>query len=95
MGNQRKVRYKIFVTCETYFNMFYRLTTYQRRQLEGCLCRVPKHFYNDVWDVITRTPHGIRVMGNLIPQQPTLSNMTKSEITFSLLVEEVLFFYQY
>ncbi|XP_065164610.1 probable phosphorylase b kinase regulatory subunit beta isoform X2 [Atheta coriaria] len=67
-----------------------KLTTYQRRQLEGCLCRVPKHFYNDVWDVITRTPHGIRVMGNLIPQQPTLSNMTKSEITFSLLVEEML-----
>lgn len=36
-----------------------------------------------------RTPKGLRVAGNVIPQQPTLSNMTKSELTFSLLVEEV------
>lgn len=36
-----------------------------------------------------RTPQGLRVAGNVIPQQPTLSNMTKSELAFSLLVEEV------
>ncbi|XP_072377153.1 probable phosphorylase b kinase regulatory subunit beta isoform X2 [Diabrotica undecimpunctata] len=66
------------------------LTSRQKRQLEGCLCRVPSSFYNQVWDVMTRTPEGIRVAGNLIPQQPTLSNMTRSELTFSLLVEEML-----
>lgn len=61
----------------------------QRRQLQGCLCRVPSSFYNQVWDVMMRTPKGITVMGNVIPQQPTLSNMAKTEITFSLLVEQV------
>ncbi|CAG9854630.1 unnamed protein product [Phyllotreta striolata] len=66
------------------------LTPRQKRQLEGCLCRVPSSFYNQVWDVMTRTPEGIMVAGNLIPQQPTLSNMTRSELTFSLLVEEML-----
>lgn len=67
-----------------------RLTPLQRRQLEGCLCRVPTSFYNQVWDVMTRTPQGIRVLGNVIPQHPTLSNMSRTELTFSLLVEEVL-----
>ncbi|XP_056632018.1 probable phosphorylase b kinase regulatory subunit beta isoform X1 [Diorhabda carinulata] len=66
------------------------LTSRQKRQLEGCLCRVPSSFYNQVWDVMTRTPAGVKVAGNLIPQQPTLSNMTRSELTFSLLVEEML-----
>lgn len=61
----------------------------QRRQLEGCLCRVPASFYNQVWDVMTRTPQGIRVLGNVIPQHPTLSNMSRTELTFALLVEEV------
>ncbi|XP_018570272.1 probable phosphorylase b kinase regulatory subunit beta isoform X2 [Anoplophora glabripennis] len=66
------------------------LTPRQKRQLEGCLCRVPSSFYSHVWDVMMRTPQGIKVSGNVIPQQPTLSNMTRSEITFSLLVEEML-----
>lgn len=33
----------------------------QRRQLEGCLCRVPSKFYNLVWDVLDRCPLGINV----------------------------------
>ncbi|KAJ8972230.1 hypothetical protein NQ314_000272 [Rhamnusium bicolor] len=69
------------------------LTPQQKRQLEGCLCRVPSSFYNQVWDVMTRTPQGIKVAGNVIPQQPTLSNMTRSELTFSLLVEQVIHIY--
>lgn len=67
----------------------FRLTPLQKRQIEGCLCRVPSYFYNKVWDVMLRTPEGIKVMGNVIPQQPTMSNMTRSEITFALLVEQV------
>lgn len=38
-----------------------KLTPLQRRQLEGCLCRVPNQFYNLVWDVLQRTPNGISV----------------------------------
>lgn len=36
-----------------------------------------------------RTPKGLIVEGNVIPQEPTMSNMTKNELTFSLLVEQV------
>ncbi|CAH2067131.1 unnamed protein product, partial [Iphiclides podalirius] len=66
------------------------LTPLQRRQLEGCLCRVPKHFYIQVWDILLRTPKGIIVQGHAIPAQPTLVNMSRSELSFALLVEEAL-----
>ncbi|XP_050295730.1 probable phosphorylase b kinase regulatory subunit beta isoform X2 [Anthonomus grandis grandis] len=66
------------------------ITALQRRQLVGCLCRVPPTFYDEVWDVMSRTPKGVIVEGNVIPQQPTMSNMTKNELTFSLLVEQML-----
>lgn len=66
------------------------LTCLQRRQLEGCLCRVPDHFYTMVYDVMARTPLGIKLCGHHLPQQPTLSNMTRSEITFALVIEEML-----
>ncbi|GBP87004.1 Probable phosphorylase b kinase regulatory subunit beta [Eumeta japonica] len=61
-----------------------------RRRLEGCLCRVPKHFYIQVWDILLRTPQGIIVEGHCIPAQPTLVNMSRSELSFALLVEEAL-----
>ncbi|XP_046961830.1 probable phosphorylase b kinase regulatory subunit beta [Vanessa cardui] len=66
------------------------LTPLQRRRLEGCLCRVPKHFYVQVWDILLRTPNGIVVEGHAIPAQPTLVNMSRSELSFALLVEEAL-----
>ncbi|XP_037042140.1 probable phosphorylase b kinase regulatory subunit beta isoform X2 [Bradysia coprophila] len=65
-----------------------KLTPLQRRQLEGCLCRVPDQFYNLVWDVLTRTPNGISVQGHHLPASPTLTSMSRSELSFSLLVEE-------
>ncbi|XP_075211939.1 putative phosphorylase b kinase regulatory subunit beta isoform X2 [Lycorma delicatula] len=61
-----------------------------RRRIEGCLCRVPPLFYNLVWDIMVRTPQGIKVQGHILPQQPTLTNMTRSELNFALLVEEIL-----
>lgn len=67
-----------------------RLTVLGRRRLEGCLCRVPAHFYNHVWEVLLRCPGGICVNEQELPQQPTLSNMTRSELTFALLVESLL-----
>lgn len=84
--------YYFLLLLEVFYRIIYtflRLTYQQRRQLEGCLCRVPKHFYRQVWDVLTKTPEGIKFMGKTLHQQPTLSDMTKSELSFSLLVEEV------
>ncbi|XP_044021061.1 probable phosphorylase b kinase regulatory subunit beta isoform X2 [Aphidius gifuensis] len=66
------------------------LTVICRRKIEGSLCRVPAHFYNQVWEVLMRCPGGIRVNGQELPQQPTLTNMSRSELTFSLLVESIL-----
>ncbi|XP_029168646.1 probable phosphorylase b kinase regulatory subunit beta isoform X3 [Nylanderia fulva] len=66
------------------------LTVLGRRKIEGCLCRVPAHFYNQVWEVLMRCPGGIVVNGRELPQQPTVSCMTRSEITFALLVESLL-----
>lgn len=62
----------------------------QRRQLEGCLCRVPTQFYGYVWDILGRIPAGIEVQGHMLPAMPTLVNMSRSELSFSLLVEEML-----
>jgi len=68
-----------------------RITSYKRRQIEGCLARVPEGFYQKVWNVLKKTPSGIAVQGHFLAQQPTLSNMTMSELNFSLLVEDMLF----
>ncbi|XP_054258864.1 probable phosphorylase b kinase regulatory subunit beta isoform X3 [Macrosteles quadrilineatus] len=67
-----------------------KLTPLQRRQLEGCLCRVPSQFYVQVWDILVRVPQGIRTQGHTLPHQPTLTNMTRSELNFGLLVEDIL-----
>lgn len=66
------------------------MSPFQKRKLEGCLCRVPANFYSQVWDVLTKTAYGIKVMSFIIPQHPTLSNMTRSEIKFALIVEQML-----
>ncbi|XP_041375340.1 phosphorylase b kinase regulatory subunit beta-like isoform X2 [Gigantopelta aegis] len=65
-------------------------TPFQKRRLDGALNRVPKDFYDKVWQILERTPGGIKVAGYLLPQQPTLSDMTMYELNFSLLVEQML-----
>lgn len=82
--------YFVFSLGDQHFMVCFSLTPLQRRRLEGCLCRVPIHFYVQVWDVMSRTPQGITVQGNNLPQNPTLSNMTQSELNFALLIEEML-----
>lgn len=62
----------------------------QRRKLEGCWCRVPTHFYEQVWDVMSRTPKGIYIRGIMFPHHSALLNMTRSELNFALLIEETL-----
>ncbi|XP_008290224.1 phosphorylase b kinase regulatory subunit beta isoform X2 [Stegastes partitus] len=61
-----------------------------RRQIDGSLNRTPLGFYDRVWQILERTPNGIVVAGNHLPQQPSLSDMTMYEMNFSLLVEDTL-----
>ncbi|XP_062442538.1 phosphorylase b kinase regulatory subunit beta isoform X4 [Rhea pennata] len=61
-----------------------------RRQIDGSLNRTPAGFYDRVWQILERTPDGLIVAGNFLPQQPTLSDMTMYEMNFSLLVEDML-----
>ncbi|XP_033753778.1 phosphorylase b kinase regulatory subunit beta-like isoform X2 [Pecten maximus] len=65
-------------------------TPLQRRQLDGALNKVPKDFYDRVWQILENTPGGIKVAGYHLPQHPTLSDMTMYELNFSLLVEQML-----
>jgi phosphorylase kinase alpha/beta subunit len=60
------------------------------RQMEGALNRVPIDFYDRVWNILNRTPAGVKSTGYYLPQQPTLSDMTLYELNFALLVEQML-----
>lgn len=59
-----------------------KLTSLQRRQLEGCLCRVPDQFYNLVWDVLQRTPNGISVQVTLTQFLIVLIKFIKINLKF-------------
>ncbi|CAH8460774.1 unnamed protein product [Schistosoma rodhaini] len=39
-----------------------------QRQLDGCLGVVPSTFYQDVYFILERSPHGILIYGKLLPQ---------------------------
>ncbi|CAF1066408.1 unnamed protein product [Rotaria sp. Silwood1] len=65
-------------------------SSYQKRQMDGALSRVPTNFYEHVWSILERTPKGIKLCNILLPQQPTLSDMTDYELNFSLKIEEML-----
>lgn len=41
-----------------------------RRQIDGSLNRTPLGFYDRVWQILERTPNGIMVAGNHLPQVP-------------------------
>lgn len=56
-------------------------TPIQRRQLDGALSRVPKDFYERVWEILERTPGGIKVAGYLLPQVGSLSTNRKLTIS--------------
>ncbi|KAM7535495.1 hypothetical protein Aperf_G00000092020 [Anoplocephala perfoliata] len=57
-----------------------------QRQLDGCLGRVPSTFYESVYHILERAPCGILFINNLLPQNPTLMDMTPHDLN---LVEEV------
>ncbi|KFM76788.1 Phosphorylase b kinase regulatory subunit beta, partial [Stegodyphus mimosarum] len=84
----RKVLYRVLTLAENGSNT--KLSIHQRRQIEGALCRVPKNFYDRVWDIMTRTTEGIIVEGYHLPQQPTLTEMTVYDLKFATEVEMFL-----
>ncbi|CAF0750479.1 unnamed protein product [Rotaria sordida] len=65
-------------------------SSFQKRQMDGALCRVPADFFEHVWSILERTPGGIKLCGAFLPQQPTLSDMTDYELNFSLKIDEML-----
>ncbi|CAF0784844.1 unnamed protein product, partial [Didymodactylos carnosus] len=67
-----------------------RRTYFQKRQMDGALCRVPIQFFEHAWYILEKTPGGIKLCDYLLPQQPTLSDMTDYELNFSLKIDEML-----
>jgi len=61
----------------------------KKRRVSGALHRVPQNFYPKVWDVLAKSK-GIKHAGNLLPRDPTVSEMTRSETNFALRVENIL-----
>jgi hypothetical protein len=62
---------------DTLIVAFLQLTVYQVRQLSGCLIRVPRNFYEDIWYILKKTPGGIYFNDQHLPQEPTLSKMSR------------------
>lgn len=61
----------------------------QRRQFSGALNRTPFRFYDKVWNILGRTPAGLSIANYYLPQQPTLSDMTQTDLNFALRIEEM------
>ncbi|CAJ0601597.1 unnamed protein product [Cylicocyclus nassatus] len=66
------------------------LSPLQTRRLNGALNRMPVNFYDRVWLILERARDGIIIAAQFLPQQPTLSDMTEFELTFSYKIEEML-----
>ncbi|XP_071503310.1 phosphorylase b kinase regulatory subunit beta-like [Diadema antillarum] len=64
-------------------------TWLQRRQFSGALNRTPPQFYDKVWNILSRTPSGLSIANYYLPQQPTLSDMTQTDLNFALRIEEM------
>ncbi|XP_064639915.1 phosphorylase b kinase regulatory subunit beta-like isoform X2 [Lineus longissimus] len=77
-------------SSDSVFILGYKRSSIWRRQLDGALNRVPKDFYEKVWQILEKTAGGLKVAGYHLPQQPTLSDMTLYELNFMLLVEQML-----
>lgn len=42
-----------------------------------------------VWMILGRTPGGFIIANQYLPQQPTLSDMTKTDLNFALKIEQM------
>lgn len=78
----RKVLYRVLTDDD--------LSMHEKRRIEGAFCRVPPDFYDKVWEILGRISGGITIAGHHLDSSSTLNQMTKHELNFSLLVEELL-----
>ncbi|KAG0711404.1 putative phosphorylase b kinase regulatory subunit beta [Chionoecetes opilio] len=67
-----------------------KLTPQQIRVVDGCLGRTPKRFYEKVFNILRKTPLGVRLCDQLLPQHPTISEMSAGELNFALTVQSLL-----
>ncbi|KAF2353900.1 Glycoside hydrolase family 15/Phosphorylase b kinase regulatory chain family, partial [Trinorchestia longiramus] len=62
----------------------------QIRFINGCLGRTPANFYDKVWLVLQKTPGGLTLLERSLPQQPTISELSPTEMSFAKAVQELL-----
>lgn len=43
-----------------------------------------------MWHILVKTPGGVRLGDQILPQQPTLSEMSHSDLNFALTVQSLL-----
>ncbi|XP_069171348.1 probable phosphorylase b kinase regulatory subunit beta isoform X2 [Procambarus clarkii] len=67
-----------------------KLCPQQIRVIDGCLGRTPKRFYEKVFNILSKTSQGLRLCDQLLPQQPTISEMSCGELNFVLAVQSLL-----
>ena len=78
----RKVLYRVLTDDD--------LSMHEKRKIEGAFCRVPRDFYDKVWEILRRIPGGITIADQHLDSSSILNQMTKHELNFSLLVEKQL-----
>ncbi|XP_047741057.1 probable phosphorylase b kinase regulatory subunit beta isoform X3 [Hyalella azteca] len=66
------------------------LSPRQMRFINGCLGRTPANFYDKVWLVLQKTPGGLSLLDRTLPQQPTISELSPTEMSFAKAVQELL-----
>lgn len=64
------------------------LTDFQRKELLGCLIRVPDNFYPCVWQILQRCSGGLRFREEHLPQLPTIKMYDARELSFYHIVEK-------
>ncbi|XP_037068061.1 probable phosphorylase b kinase regulatory subunit beta isoform X2 [Pollicipes pollicipes] len=66
------------------------ITPRQQRQIDGCLGRSPRDLHSSVWFILGRTGGGLTIGKRHLPQLPTVTDMTVSELRFAILVNDML-----
>ncbi len=66
------------------------LSVYDVRTLSGCLVRVPDNFYTTMWQILSKAQGGIRIADQFLPQEPTITELTSTEMSFAYQFEMML-----
>jgi len=63
LNNGKKKKKKKYIYLIIYFS-----SSFQKRQMDGALCRVPADFFEHIWSILERTPGGIKLCDAYLPQ---------------------------